>query len=642
MKIYLYIGVKNFPITVQNFPIVDKNVIFMHGIAALQELIDRYDNLHHRVLSLRSDHDEGSHIALFKEIERRLGVEAEEQLKEKALLKESELTEAKALLELERTKSGVNVEMIQQELEDERTLLSVQERAFKDRVHREEEVERLRTEAVLKMERELALSREELRRDTAKKLALRRTELETKLEERKQELELDKVRAEVEARASQERQNMDVKLKKMKVQAELDSKNMVKGIETIFSAGTKMVAEALAHPMRLAWVVGLIIIAVAAYFSVKELSRTLRELIMAALGRPKLVRETSVSWSLLHLIPLPGGIRRMIGSLLRGRRKTLEASLKDIDHSFDGIVLADADRERVVQMALTTRNAKNNNSSYRHLLLHGPPGTGKTLVARRLAETSGMDYAILSGGDVGPLGEDAVPQLHALFRWAERSHRGLLIFVDEAEAFLSSRTHETSTDLASQGQRHALNALLYQTGTETTTFMLVLATNRPEDLDEAVVDRVDVSIRVGLPEQSQRIDLCRLYMYKNVVLELDKCSLFVKAWRAIWWWMMGTDIRPSKKLDPSVLSEQCYSMISKRTRGFSGREISKLMVAMRYAAALVLDGIGGIKDNNINIDTNEKLDKGNALSFNMDRLTAVLEAKIAEHNERILYESSSK
>ena len=28
-----------------------------------------------------------------------------------------------------------------------------------------------------------------------------------------------------------------------------------------------------------------------------------------------------------------------------------------------------------------------------------------------------MDYAIMSGGDVGPLGEDAVNQLHSLFKW---------------------------------------------------------------------------------------------------------------------------------------------------------------------------------------------------------------------------------
>lgn len=53
----------------------------------------------------------------------------------------------------------------------------------------------------------------------------------------------------------------------------------------------------------------------------------------------------------------------------------------------------------------------------------GPPGTGKTMVAKRMARTSGMDYAIMSGGDVAPLEGRAVTQLHAAFDWAEKSRR---------------------------------------------------------------------------------------------------------------------------------------------------------------------------------------------------------------------------
>ena len=34
----------------ENFPIVDKNVIFMHGIAALQELISRLEGQEYRVM----------------------------------------------------------------------------------------------------------------------------------------------------------------------------------------------------------------------------------------------------------------------------------------------------------------------------------------------------------------------------------------------------------------------------------------------------------------------------------------------------------------------------------------------------------------------------------------------------------------
>lgn len=39
------------------------------------------------------------------------------------------------------------------------------------------------------------------------------------------------------------------------------------------------------------------------------------------------------------------------------------------------------------------------------------------------AACSGMDCAVMSGGDVGPLGKDAVTELHGLFRWAAKSPR---------------------------------------------------------------------------------------------------------------------------------------------------------------------------------------------------------------------------
>ena len=66
-------------------------------------------------------------------------------------------------------------------------------------------------------------------------------------------------------------------------------------------------------------------------------------------------------------------------------------------------------------------------------------GTGKSMAAKRLAHTAGLDYAIMSGGDVAPLGGGAVSQLHELFDWAERSRKGLLLFIDEADAFLGVR-----------------------------------------------------------------------------------------------------------------------------------------------------------------------------------------------------------
>ena len=41
-----------------------------------------------------------------------------------------------------------------------------------------------------------------------------------------------------------------------------------------------------------------------------------------------------------------------------------------------------------------------------------------------LAHHSGMDYAILTGGDIVPLGKDGVTAMHKVFDWAGASRKG--------------------------------------------------------------------------------------------------------------------------------------------------------------------------------------------------------------------------
>lgn len=48
----------------------------------------------------------------------------------------------------------------------------------------------------------------------------------------------------------------------------------------------------------------------------------------------------------------------------------------------------------------------------------------------------GLDYAMMTGGDVAPLGPQAVTKIHEIFDWAKKSKKGLLLFIDEADAFL--------------------------------------------------------------------------------------------------------------------------------------------------------------------------------------------------------------
>lgn len=65
--------------------------------------------------------------------------------------------------------------------------------------------------------------------------------------------------------------------------------------------------------------------------------------------------------------------------------------------------------------------------------------------------------------------------------------------------FCTTSIGRRDRDAISEDMRAALNAFLYNTGTETSKFMLVLATNQPQLLDSAVVDRVDSSVLFDLP-----------------------------------------------------------------------------------------------------------------------------------------------
>jgi len=63
-----------------------------------------------------------------------------------------------------------------------------------------------------------------------------------------------------------------------------------------------------------------------------------------------------------------------------------------------------------------------------------------------------------------------------------------------------------------QGLRGALNAVLFRTGDQSRDFAVVLATNRPGDLDSAILDRMDEALEFGLPGVSERQQILSLYL----------------------------------------------------------------------------------------------------------------------------------
>ncbi|CAE7821562.1 ATAD3 [Symbiodinium microadriaticum] len=177
---------------------------------------------------------------------------------------------------------------------------------------------------------------------------------------------------------------------------------------------------------------------------------------------------------------------------------------------FEKIVLEEALSERLQWSTNALLSAQQNGTPFRHLLLHGPPGTGKTLFARTLARQSGLDYAIMSGGDLGPLGRDGPNELHKLFEWAKRSRRGLVLFIDEADSFL--RRGRGGEGTMGEDARNSLSVFLHHTGTESARVAVILATNVPTVLDRAVLDRVDEEFEFPRPAFEQRNQMLRLFI----------------------------------------------------------------------------------------------------------------------------------
>lgn len=288
------------------------------------------------------------------------------------------------------------------------------------------------------------------------------------------------------------RQNEDIYAKQIQLKGEQRVKQVKEAVQTFFSSLGSQMGGFLGDREKMgAAVLGVTAVA-AGIYGMREGTRVARRVLEARLFKPQLVRETSRTAG--HF-----GIRRMLMRRL-GMAPPAETGIS-------GVILDKSLDRRVTELAAATASTRKFGAPFRHALFYGPPGTGKTMLAKRLALSSGMDYALMTGGDVGPLGREAVTELHKLFDWSSTTRRGLLLFIDEADAFLSSRARQGM----SEEQRNALNAVLARTGEASRDIMLVLATNRPEDLDSAVGDRVDEALHFELPGEQERVALLKKY-----------------------------------------------------------------------------------------------------------------------------------
>ena len=87
-------------------------------------------------------------------------------------------------------------------------------------------------------------------------------------------------------------------------------------------------------------------------------------------------------------------------------------------------------QKQIDRIQNNTRNVCKNKGTFTNLLLYGPPGTGKTMVSREIAMSAGMNYIMMSGGDLAQYikrGEH-VSEFNRLFNRVKGSSKPTIIF----------------------------------------------------------------------------------------------------------------------------------------------------------------------------------------------------------------------
>ncbi|CAN8229135.1 unnamed protein product [Cochlearia groenlandica] len=453
--------------------------------------------------------------------------------------------------------------------EDQRNLLQKQAQAKAQNLRYEDELARNRQQTdheaqrhhnveLVKMQEESSIRKERTRIATEEQIQAQQRQTEKERAELERETIRVKAMAEAEGRAHEakltEEQNRRLLLERINGERE----KWLAAINTLFGHVEGGFRTLLTDRNKLIMTVGGATALAAGVYTTREGARVTWGYINRILGQPSLIRESSMG-----RFPLASSMSQL-------KNKISGKAAAEGGKPLENVILHPSLKKRIEHLARATTNTKSHQAPFRNMMFYGPPGTGKTMVAREIARKSGLDYAMMTGGDVAPLGSQAVTKIHEIFDWAKKSNKGLLLFIDEADAFLCER----NSVYMSEAQRSALNALLFRTGDQSRDIVLVLATNRPGDLDSAVTDRIDEVIEFPLPGEEERFKLLNLYLNKYV-----KKSDNDKETKPMWSHLfkkLSQKIRVEEDLTEKVIYEA-----AKKTEGFSGREIAKLVAGVQ-------------------------------------------------------------
>ncbi|KAF7085823.1 hypothetical protein CFC21_089204 [Triticum aestivum] len=180
-------------------------------------------------------------------------------------------------------------------------------------------------------------------------------------------------------------------------------------------------------------------------------------------------------------------------------------ALEDVKRTLDELVALPMRRPELFSHGNLLRPCKG-------VLLFGPPGTGKTLLAKALATEAGANFISITGSTLtSKWFGDAEKLTKALFSFASRL-APVIIFVDEVDSLLGARGGALEHEATRKMRNEFMAAWDGLRSKENQRILILGATNRPFDLDDAVIRRLPRRIYVGLPDVENRKKILKILL----------------------------------------------------------------------------------------------------------------------------------
>ncbi len=174
-------------------------------------------------------------------------------------------------------------------------------------------------------------------------------------------------------------------------------------------------------------------------------------------------------------------------------------------------------------------------------LLYGPPGTGKTFIAEAVAgETKIPLYKIDSSTIKDKYVGESEKKVRKLFRQLETKFEETgeysILFIDEANSLLANRKKELTSDSLSSnsGDSNLVDLFLqYLNKAPERGIIPIVATNFKEEIDDAILDRLQTQINISLPDDDLRAamvkkEFSKLPEYTNEVTDDEIKEIVVR------------------------------------------------------------------------------------------------------------------